>query len=104
MCFFWLRRLGVLAFVVLFASGNAGLTTVSVDTAGGDADGVSIDASISGDGRWVAFASNANDLVPGDGNPGFDVFVRDLNDGRTTRVSVDTAGGDPNGESGAPSI
>jgi Tol biopolymer transport system component len=104
MCLFRLSRLGVLAFVVLFATGCAAVARVSVDTAGGDADGVSIDASISGDGRWVAFSSTANDLVPGDGNPGFDVFVRNLKEGRTTRVSVDVAGGDPNGESAAPSI
>ena len=97
-------RFLVLAVVVLLTSGCAFIARVSVDTAGGDADGVGIDASISGDGRWVVFSSNANDLVPVDGNPGFDVFVRDVKKGSTTRVSVDSAGGDPNGESGAPAI
>jgi Tol biopolymer transport system component len=104
MCLSRLGRLGVLALVVVFATGCSTVARVSVDSAGGDADGVSIDASVSGDGRWVAFSSNANDLVPGDGNPGFDVFVRNVEEGRTTRVSVDIGGGDPNGESGAPSI
>jgi Tol biopolymer transport system component len=42
----------------------------SLDTAGGDANGDSptLIASISGDGRHVAFMSPAGNLVPGDGN------------------------------------
>jgi Tol biopolymer transport system component len=84
---------------------RAGTTTrVSVDLTGADADGPSFEASISGDGRFVAFASAASDLVPGDGNAAADVFVRDLQAGTTTRVSVDTTGGDPDGASDDPSI
>ena len=60
--------------------------------------------SISATGRYVGFSSNANDLVPADGNPGYDVFVRDVKRGKTTRVSVDTAGGDADNDSFAPSI
>jgi Tol biopolymer transport system component len=81
-------------------------TTVraSVDAAGGDPDGGSGGASISADGRFVAFVSGASDLVPGDGNGDNDIFVRDLVAGTTVRASVDTEGGDPNNYSVRPSI
>jgi Tol biopolymer transport system component len=81
-------------------------TTVraSVDTAGHDSDGGSFACALSSDGRYVMFQSNASDLVTGDGNGLSDVFLRSLDDRVTTRVSVDTAGGDPNGGSGGPLI
>ncbi len=82
-------------------------TTVraSVDTGGGDPNFDSIHASISADGRYVAFYSYASDLVTGDGNGVGDIFVRDLVAGTTVRASLDTDGGDPNGSSsGPPSI
>jgi Tol biopolymer transport system component len=77
---------------------------VSVDIGGGDPNGHSSDPSISADGRYVAFESYASDLVPGDGNNDFDVFVWDLVAGTTVRASVDSGGGDPNGDSYSPSI
>ncbi len=79
-------------------------TRVSVDTAGGDPDSWSMNPSISADGRYVAFGSNATDLVAGDGNGTLDIFVRDLQTNTTTRVSVGTAGGDPDSPSQFPSI
>jgi Tol biopolymer transport system component len=61
--------------------------------------------SISGDGRYVAFHSADSNLVPGDTNRTFDVFVHDRKTRRTTRVSVSSAGRQANGESvGAPSF
>jgi Tol biopolymer transport system component len=77
---------------------------VSVDTTGGDADGDSFYPTISGDGRYVAFASRAADLVAGDGNFAEDIFVRDIHNGTTTRVTVDTGGGDPDARSEIASI
>src|SRR6185369_10860212 len=44
--------------------------------------------SISGDGRYVVFDSNAADLIPNDFNWSPDVFLRDRQTGTTTRVSV----------------
>ena len=81
-------------------------TTVraSVDATGGDANDYSLWPSISTDGRYVAFASAASDLVPGDGNGVIDVFVRDLVAGTTVRASVDALGGDPDGNSTTPAI
>jgi Tol biopolymer transport system component len=48
--------------------------------------------SVSADGRFVAFASNASNLVSGDTNKLPDVFVRDVRTGKTTRVSVTNSG------------
>jgi len=79
-------------------------TRVSVDTDGGDPDDISSSATISSDGRYVSFASLATDLVAGDGNRKEDVFVRDMVAGTTTRVSVDTGGGDANDSSSGPSV
>ena len=83
---------------------GATTTRVSVDTDGGDPDDISSSATISSDGRSVAFALLATDLVAGDGNRDEDVFVRDMVDGTTTRVSVDTGGGDANDSSSDASI
>ncbi len=61
--------------------------------------------SISGDGRYVAFHSADSNLVPGDTNRTFDIFVHDRKTGRTTRISVSSAGRQANGESlGALSV
>jgi hypothetical protein len=52
----------------------------------------------------VAFASTAAALVSGDGNNNYDVFVKDLNTGKTTLVSRDSGGTQGNGESLNPAI
>jgi Tol biopolymer transport system component len=77
---------------------------VNVSTVGGQARGSTYGAALSADGRFVAFASAANTLVPNDRNGQIDVFVRDLLTSRTTRVSVSSAGAESNGASGKPSI
>jgi hypothetical protein len=48
--------------------------------------------SITSDGRFVAFATIASDLVAGDTNDATDVFLRDRTLGTTTRISVSAAG------------
>src|SRR2546430_262258 len=60
--------------------------------------------AISPDGRFIAFISNATNLVSGDTNGFADVFVRDLKTHRTRRVSVSSAGAQANGASYNPSI
>lgn len=55
---------------------------------------------LSADGRFVAFRSASPNLVPGDTNGRNDTFVRDRVTGQTTRVSVDSAGVQANGDSG----
>ena len=49
-------------------------------------------ASLSADGRYVAFSSTATNLAPGDTDDGNDVYVRDRQLGTTTLVSVSSAG------------
>jgi Tol biopolymer transport system component len=80
------------------------LARVSIGAGGAEAQGASTNPSISASGRYVAFASTANNLVTADGNNKSDVFVRDLVLNTTTRVSVDVGGGDANGPSQQPSI
>ena len=60
----------------------------SVDSFGIEGNDWSDTACISADGRFVAFESNANNLVTGDTTPRTDIFVRDLLTGATERVSV----------------
>ena len=48
--------------------------------------------SVSADGRFVAFASAATDLVNGDTNGTVDVFLRDMNTGTTALVSATQTG------------
>ena len=76
---------------------------VSINSAGKQGFGVSGGASITADGQIVAFESLAN-LVSGDSNHFFDVYVRDRKAGTTERVSIDSSGTQGNGDSGGASI
>jgi len=79
---------------------------VSINTNGlAGADGMATDPVISGDGRWIAFASTADNLVPGDTNKLKDVFVRAWMGGPVSLVSVSANGISPgNGASSSPQI
>ncbi|MBD1810558.1 PD40 domain-containing protein [Microcoleus vaginatus DQ-U2] len=79
-------------------------TRVSVDSAGNQANRTSSFLSMSADGRFVAFSSRASNIVPGDTNSSYDIFVRDTLTNTTTGVSVDSAGNQGNNNSGYPSI
>jgi Tol biopolymer transport system component len=50
--------------------------------------------AMSADGRYVAFSSFGDNLVPDDHNQRSDIFVRDIAEGTTTRVSVASGGGE----------
>ncbi|MFI2615139.1 TolB family protein [Streptomyces sp. NPDC018584] len=83
------------------APGVSGFERVSVAGDGTQADEVkwhSEAPAISSDGRYVAFASTAAGLVPGDTNGALDVFVRDRQAKTTERVSVSSSGGQASGE------
>lgn len=78
---------------------------VSVGPGGLQADGTSYwDSSISADGRYVAFESEATNLVEGDNNGFKDIFVHDLQTNTTTCVSNGYAGVQSNRQSSGPSI
>jgi Tol biopolymer transport system component len=83
----------------------AGTTTlVSVRSNEKQGNGQSWYQRISGDGRFVAFSSDASNLVGSDDNGQSDVFVRDLSAGTTSRVSVSSDGTEANGSSGVAAI
>ena len=63
-------------------------TRVSVNSHRGQGNVDSLDPAISANGRFVAFASGASNLVAGDTNGKEDVFLRDRATGTTTLVSV----------------
>src|SRR5207237_5052190 len=75
---------------------------VSVASDGTQANGVSGIPAISADGRFVAFESDATNLVPGDTNDVFDVFVHDRQTGTTARVRVASDGTQANSASVRP--
>jgi hypothetical protein len=78
---------------------------VSVASNGSQAnEGRSEQSAMSADGRFVTFTSEAANLVPGDTNGTWDVFVRDRQLGTTERISVSSWGEEANGPSEAPAI
>lgn len=84
------------------------LQRLSETPAGGDSDGTSDSPAISANGQFVAFRSDATNLLGAgvDTNGIADIFVRDVISGTTTRVSVATGGGQSTAffGSGSPSI
>jgi len=82
----------------------AGTTTrVSVASDGSQGNHHSMEASISDDGRFVAFRSLASNLVTDDDNNRADIFVHDRNTGQTAIVSR-PPGGQADGHSANPVI
>jgi fibronectin type III domain protein/WD40 repeat protein len=79
-------------------------TFASVSSAGVLSNGRSFEPSISYDGRYVAFESYSNNLVPNDTNGAGDIFVLDRETGQTIRASVSSSGVQANGTSVQPSI
>lgn len=75
---------------------------INVATDGSWSNTFSDFAAVSGDGRYVAFRSAASNLVSGDTNGVYDVFVRDMQSGTTWRVSLTATGGQQGG--GEPDI
>ncbi len=72
---------------------------ISVSSGGAQGDGHCYETAISADGRYVAFKSDSTNLVAGDTNGKWDVFVRDRLTGITERMSVSTAGAQANDDS-----
>lgn len=80
------------------------ISRVSVSSGGMEGNDISWSPSISGDGRFVAFVSRADNLVSGDANVAWDIFVTDTATGYTTRASAGSEGIEGNAESSAPAI
>ena len=80
-------------------------TLVSVNLTGtGGGNGNSVPFGISTNGQFVLFESAASNLVANDTNNVQDIFVRDLVNGTTTLVSVNTNGWSGGGESRDPAM
>jgi Tol biopolymer transport system component len=100
----------VLAFHEVFYGGvsvwevGAAFHVVSISTNGVEANGESFQPSITRDGRMVAFASWANNLVAGDTNGRTDIFVHDRTTHITQRVSVSSDEIQANGDSWEPCV
>ena len=77
---------------------------VSVSSGGVQGNGLSSSPTISADGRFVAFYSDATNLVAGDTNLFRDCFVRDLQTSTTTRISISSAGAEGDDLSSGPII
>jgi len=71
---------------------------------GGQPTGDSTQPVISADGRYIAFTSEADNLVAGDDNAESDVFLADISLGTITRISVSSSGAQASGASYNPSI
>lgn len=87
-------------------SAAPGVTTrISVSSTGAQANSDSLSRpAVGADGRYVAFDTDASNLVPGDTNIADDVFVRDRQSGNTSRVSVSGSGTQANGYSSGPAL
>jgi len=90
--------------VFLFDRTSGDTRRVSVASDGAQARGASSEPRLSGDGRFVAFTSDAPNLVDGDTNRNSDVFVHDTRTGETACVSRAANGETGNLGSGGPAI
>src|SRR5689334_11101868 len=86
--------------LAITAPASAGSTERVTKHANGD----SYWPSISADGRYVAFESDAANLVPGDTNGAEDVFVYDRQSGRIELVSLGLRGEPADGDSFSPEL
>lgn len=83
--------------IYTYVSGT--ISNVSVDLSGNPVpSGTSFMPSLSSNGRYVSFISNASALVPNDTNSAYDAFVYDRTTGQQTRVSTDSSGSQGNAD------
>ena len=94
----------LVASMPVFADSKPRTKRASVRSNGAEVAAPSDEPAISASGRFIAFASDADDLVAGDDNDDSDVFVHDRKTGKTRRVSVTSAEQGRNGSSSLPSI
>lgn len=88
--------------IYLFGRRSGAMELVSVSDDGRQADGESYNSAVTPNGRYVAFDSLAANLVQGDGNNTYDIFLRDRVAGRTERITVNRSGVEANGPSFDP--
>jgi hypothetical protein len=76
------------------------ITRTSTDSAGNQSDAINAESEINADATYVAFASDATNLVSNDTNGVRDVFVKNIATGETSRISTDANNQNGDGASG----
>lgn len=90
--------------IFLYHLATGQIEIISTSWSGGLANGRSGNPDISSNGRWIAFSSDANNLVPNDTNSVTDIFIYDAITGRTIRASINNEGEEGNHVSNSPAI
>ena len=96
--------LAILSIGIAGAAGPGATERASVSSTGEQSNSWSLYASLSADGRFVAFVSDANDLVPSGSNGYQQVYVRERQTGGIALASVSSAGEQAYGHSLRSSI
>src|SRR5439155_1468995 len=101
-----LNSVTLVLLTALWGRSAGAQTTVRVSVASGGTRGKagSLGSALSADGGFVAFQSDATNLVAGDTNGATDVFVHDRQTGMTERVSVASDGTQANNVSSYPAL
>ncbi len=90
--------------IFVYDRSTRGVVRVSVSNEGLQGNGASTTPAISGDGRFIAFESSADNLVPGDTNNNKDIFVYDIENSIIEILSLTSSGGQSNGTSSDAAI
>lgn len=91
--------------IFLWQSGVPDLKRISITSAGGERDQGTesssriVSPAISGNGKMIAYATTATNVVPGDNNGVQDIFVYNIETGEIKRVSTDKTGLEGNNDS-----
>ncbi len=101
---FVVAAVSIVAVPGLAVAAGPSISLISVSTGGEQANVFTREVSSTPDGRYVVFATEADNLVTPDAGSRVDVFLRDTVAGTTTRITNDSLGGPPNGESVSPVI
>jgi len=90
--------------IYVFDRQAGAISSTSADDAGNLGNDTSVSPSISSDGRYVAYSTEATDIVPGDQNGVSDVILYDRQSGAANRLSVGNSGNEADNESVLPSM
>ncbi|EEW25544.1 beta strand repeat-containing protein [Rhodobacter ferrooxidans] len=86
------------------AVNGAAIAAVSVTAGGVFANGASVNADVSSDGRYVTFATTATNFAAGGSVSTYDIYRKDMVTGALVRISTGQTGIDANGDCTHPRI
>ena len=99
-----ISRFVLLARLALTVPGCNWIERISVNTSGDQGDDNSFAPVLSYSALYIAFSSEASNLVPGDSGEHRDVFLHDTVNATTIHVSIDSAGNEGDARSQYPAI